>query len=1091
LIPLRDDLDSPDNALIEAAVSSKVEKLATDLAGAEPEIGEDAPESGIDTGSQVFRDQTSLGISFLTEWSTESSLLVAFKGARYEPFDVRITQHPREWWVRRPLARDEEFAARDLQTSGRVIRRINSPETQPQVSLDIEVKARPYQDDSSRQLITVTVTNRSDGRGRDRRCVFQTELTCMVVGPNSDAAILAYPTAQTLALDHDERSAGLLYRDRAPFAVGHGCAADWELARDGSGRAVSVSSSAFPTVEVAPITPDISRPDGTSLAIPMRSLSGIDGGLHLDQLRELVDHYRAWIDEQFGLIDGLHSPENQETALRHLDVCRAAAQRVHSGIEFLARDRRAARAFELANRAMLLQRVRSRAIRRQLPDEQAGRLTFSAPNTSVEESLAGPTRAEWRPFQMAFILSNLESTALADHPDRLNVDLLWFPTGGGKTEAYLGLAAFAIFYRRIGDPADVGVTVLMRYTLRLLTAQQFQRAAALICAMEYIRREIASELGAKPISIGMWVGGGSTPNRRKQAIDLLERLAKFDTNLDASFVLDACPWCGAQLIPSPPRGRGRAKGQRSLAKWGYEKAGSSVRVHCTDNTCAFASTLPVLVVDDEIYDSPPDFLLGTVDKFAQLAWRDDARAIFGFGATGEREAAPPSLIIQDELHLIAGPLGSIAGGYEGVIEELCTDRRDGDCIRPKIIASTATIRGFREHVQALFGRDQVSLFPPPGVNADDSFFARVAIDQNGRQRPGKRFVGVMAPGYKTHQNAIARVVGTFHQLVGQLPDDDEVRNPWWTNLMFFGSLRELGNSLTLVNAGMPTFVRLAARRFGKTEKGDLRFIRNPIELTGRLSGADIPKQLAAIETNYRAERGKYDPPPVDLCLATNIIEVGVDVDRLSVMTVVGQPKATASYIQATGRIGRLWQEQPGLVLTVFSPSRARDRSYYEQFRSVHEQLYAQVEPTTLTPFAPPAVERTLHGAMLAYVRQRMPIGASPDPLPRALIDEFWTIYKRRIELLPKTQVQLDAIQQVFERRRQEWAHWQHTAWEDTGEPDRLGLARRAGETVSNLTKDTSWPVLSSMRNVDADCRLSVPLPSAIPMAGEKDGTGSY
>jgi ATP-dependent helicase YprA (DUF1998 family) len=660
--------------------------------------------------------------------------------------------------------------------------------------------------------------------------------------------------------------------------------------------------------------------------------------------------------------------------------------------------------------------------------------------------------------------------------------LLWFPTGGGKTEAYLGLAAFTIFHRRLMDPQDSGTTVLMRYTLRLLTAQQFQRASALICAMDYIRAEHQSELGTKPIRIGMWVGGGSTPNRSSHAIELLSKLKKHESNLDASFVLDRCPWCGAQLIPEPPFGRARLEKKRPPSRWGYELAGDTVKAVCTDPACPFRPGLPISVIDDVLYANPPEFLLGTVDKFAQLAWRSDARVLFGLNAHGDRASSPPSLIIQDELHLIAGPLGSIAGGYEPVIEDLCTDRRGNSPIPPKIIASTATIQGYREHVLALFGRSEVALFPPPGIDANESYFARVARDANDQPIIGKRYLGILAPGYKSHQNAISRVIGTMHQSVGQLESDSETRNPWWTNLLFFGSLRELGNCLTLLSAGIPTFIKVTARRSGRTQK-DQRFIRNPIELTGRLSGSEVPKQLSAIELDYQIDGDGKQNWAVDLCLATNIIEVGVDVDRLSLMTVIGQPKSMASYIQATGRVGRRWDKQPGLILTVYSPSRARDRSYYEQFRSVHERLYAQVEPTTLTPFAPPALERTMHCALMAYVRQHIPEKDLPDPTPTALIDQFWDVFSTR--LTGKFEQFREPARAVFEQRKREWTYRRPTRWESKDATE-VGLAYHAGEYVPDLVRTSAWPVLGSMRNVDADCRLAIPWPTDTNQAAAEE-----
>src|SRR5690606_20031614 len=141
-----------------------------------------------------------------------------------------------------------------------------------------------------------------------------------------------------------------------------------------------------------------------------------------------------------------------------------------------------------------------------------------------------------------FILMNLRSIVIPSEEDREVVDVIWFPTGGGKTEAYLGLAAFVILFRRISDPSSRGTVVLTRYTLRLLTAQQYQRAASLICALEYLRRRNPVELGDHPFTIGLWVGSGLTPNTEADAVRLLQRMLR-EGGRDNPFVLLSCPWC--------------------------------------------------------------------------------------------------------------------------------------------------------------------------------------------------------------------------------------------------------------------------------------------------------------------------------------------------------------------------------------------------------------------------------------------------------------------------------------------------------------------------------------------------------------------
>ena len=239
---------------------------------------------------------------------------------------------------------------------------------------------------------------------------------------------------------------------------------------------------------------------------------------------------------------------------------------------------------------------------------------------------------------------NLRAVAEPDCPERRIVDVIWFPTGGGKTEAYLGLSAFCMFLRRLRNPDHAGTSILMRYTLRLLTTQQFQRAASLICACEYIRRGNEDRLGSERFSIGLWVGTEVTPNSEKDAVTSLNNLLNHrGVN---KFVILSCPWCGAAMGPQKMGSSAKCKGYRKLARPGR------VRLICEDSDCDFSSDdgLPLAVIDEHIYESPPTLLIGTVDKFAMLAFRPEARRLFGI----DTPFPPPELIIQDELHLISG-----------------------------------------------------------------------------------------------------------------------------------------------------------------------------------------------------------------------------------------------------------------------------------------------------------------------------------------------------------------------------------------------------------------------------------------------------
>ena len=619
--------------------------------------------------------------------------------------------------------------------------------------------------------------------------------------------------------------------------------------------------------------------------------------------------------------------------------------------------------------------------------------------------------------------------------------------------------------RRLAGPEDNGVQVLMRYTLRLLTAQQFQRASGLICAMEYLRRKCPEELGRNPFSIGIWLGGATTPNRRQSAIQSWKVLNGNPRNAENPFILTNCPWCRAQIGPIEYPER---KPKNSPGVLGYERQGNTVVFKCSDKmNCEFRNGLPVYVIDEDIYDSRPDLVIGTVDKFAMLSWRPEARALFGVSTTGVQEFSPPGLIIQDELHLISGPLGSMVGLYEALIEELCTDRRHAQSVQPKIVSSTATIRRYADQIKALYARDDVVLFPPSGLDASDSFFARFARRDDGSLDHGRKFLGVHAPGLGSMQTVQVRSFCSLLQTpVSMSPED---RDPWWTLMVFFNSLRELGTTLSLFQSDIQDYLRALGNRTGK-QYSALRQLRDIQELTGRLRSSEVPRAISKLETSCTSASGDS---AVDVCLASNIIEVGIDIDRLSIMAVVGQPKTTSQYLQVTGRVGRRWWERPGLIITLYGVSRPRDRSHFEKFRTYHSQLYAQVEPTSVTPFSPPVLDRALHAVMSGYVRQRgdEDQSDSPYPYPEDLIDVIRDVIRRRILVVDKEE--LSNFEEIFDKRKEEWRRWQRTQWGTFGQVDPDALLRQAGSYVAGHQKFLSWPTPTSVRNVDAECEAEI------------------
>jgi hypothetical protein len=497
------------------------------------------------------------------------------------------------------------------------------------------------------------------------------------------------------------------------------------------------------------------------------------------------------------------------------------------------------------------------------------------------------------------------------------------------------------------------------------------------------------------------------------------------------------------------------------------------------------------VVDQEIYASAPSLVIGTVDKFAMLAWKSQARAIFGIGMDGKRAVSPPGLIIQDELHLITGPLGSMVGLYEGVIEELCTDRRNDAVIRPKLIASTATTRASTRQISDLYARDKTAVFPPPGLDAGDAFFATYDRDDQGAIKPGRMYLGVLARAYGSGLTVNVRVFSALLAAAARVPEAE--RDTWWTLLVFYNSLRELGSGLTLFGADIPERLRDLQKRW---HPGDnRRFLNEVLELTGRLSNSDVPRALESLERTLETRAA------VDACLASNIIEVGVDVPRLGLMAVSGQPKNTAQYIQATGRVGR---ELPGLVVMAYDNRKPRDLSHFEQFRDYHGRLYAAVEPASVTPFTIQVMERALHGAFVAWSRQQ--ISDAEQANPRAFADDESPLYKSHLEfekhylerlrfLLRNDQAALAQAEKLFaetlKRRRRDWRSSLPIVWENTdmtGTSGDLPLMRRYGEPCKAEWLEKVWPTPTSMRGVDAECHAEVCMaPVDIPGAdGSED-----
>ncbi len=1075
---------------------------------------------------------SAMGLSFLVDLSTErQGLIVEVSAARYRRVVARIansggkSDSERDLWFRTPTVTARGgtptivIPTEQLAGDRRRLEFEVPSDGQHRLRLVVVSRPDPAGNDTLRLVTACLVNRQGRGIGRlDELCYFQCGLR--VAGGSSGGAIVAYPENDLQSRDPaDERQvARLLYRDRQTFAIGHGCAARWELVKpEGTWpqRASAIWTESLPVFETRATSADLRDSSGASLAVSMRKLAGLDPTDDgFSEVRRLLAAYQEWISQLEELeyvrpvIPNIPRPpiaaDLRPTAQLLLSRCRLCQSRIAAGLGFLiGEDRRstlARRAFQLANEAMLIAQLRSsRDVRTPAWDAASGRITWDRPVPTHDASIPDPSRGYWRPFQIAFLLMSIPGICDPEHADRQLVDLIWFPTGGGKTEAYLGLTAFTLLYNRLLGRDPGGVDVIMRYTLRLLTAQQFQRAALLFCAIEDTRRRHREELGEKEFRLGLWVGGDATPNDRAGALRSLRRLEGDPQHAENPFVLLKCPWCNARFGPVSDQrddlrrrrpGRGRPPGGSSpKSVYGYMarplpgRRAETVVFQCEDPDCPFSRhPLPISVIDEELYDSPPSLLIATVDKFAMLAWKLGIRRLFGIAEDATRTGFPPTLIIQDELHLISGPLGSMVGAYETVIDDLCTGPSPAHGFeRPKIVASTATISHAAEQIRALFARPHVALFPPSGLEAGDSFFARDARDESGALSPGRLYAGVMAPGHGSQQTTQARVFATLLQFPAVMEveaGDESERDPWWTLVCFFNSLRELGGAATLLVADARDYLRVLLDRHG-FGYGRIRQLLNWEELTSRVRSDQVPAAIQRLEIPFRRDARGGVRDTVEACLASTIIEVGVDIDRLSLMVIAGQPKTTAQYIQVSSRIGRR-QESPGLVVVVYSQTKPRDRSHYERFRSYHQRLYAQVEPTSVTPFSPPAVERSLHGLLVARVRQAEPVATATSPRPCPVVPGSPTrtalqrLVSERVRIVDPTE--LEHVLGQLDRRLAEWQSWDPETYGGFGaQPSGAPLIYPAGTPARIEWKGRGWPTLTSLRDVDATCEAEITL----------------
>ena len=898
---------------------------------------------------------SSMGLSFLVpkkartltatvRWGDYAQTEI--EGADDKPMAVWQRQ-PREVTVTVPLTGSGESVVHNVPDSGdlqlHVVERQISAE-------DLEEHIPP----GTRSVSIFLVNHRAPNEEEtDLAYAFQPEIEV-----RSDRPFVPRPDLRgARAAEWDERVADLHYADTPEYATGHGVSAEWEIIDDACHllRTTWIPSAEVEKTETVPVP---------GVKLSMEALGALPDGADAEVvLRPLVVQYRTWIDARRSDIAALQGAR-RETTEELLRFAGVAADRIERGIAMLVQDADALDAFRVANRAV------AQTLRR--------RLEIEAPR--------------WHAFQLAFILLNLPGLADPRDPNRETVDLLFFPTGGGKTEAYLGLAAFAMVLRRLRQPdekglAGAGVSVIMRYTLRLLTLDQLARAAGLVCALELERDKEGARYGEWPFEIGLWVGKAATPNilgrkgdGRSDSARAKVRQFKADPKGKPSPIpLENCPWCGTRFGPD------------SFALLPTDDHPRELRIVCTNFECDFTRdrALPIVAVDQPLYRRLPAFLIATVDKFASLPWVGQAGSLLGgaerHDGTGFYSAAepgkgtrlaaplpPPDLVIQDELHLISGPLGTMAGLYEAAIEALCVREMDGQAVRPKIVASTATVRRAEDQIQALFARPLTQVFPPPGPDRRDSFFART---MPASEIPARLYLGIAAQGRNPKvimRKAWLALMGGAERAyrdAGGHKNHENPADPYMTVLGYFNSLRELGGARRILEEEVQNTIKAygARRRIGE-EHGlfqDRKTFSEVVELTSRVSTDKVA------EARRRLECGFHEPHRVDCAIATNMISVGLDIPRLGLMVVLGQPKTHSEYIQATSRVGRD-DERPGLVVTLLNIHKPRDRSHYERFRHYHETFYLSVEVASVTPFSARALDRGFAGALVGLARHTEP-----------------------------------------------------------------------------------------------------------------------
>lgn len=936
--------------------------------------------------SSTLQNPSSIGITSCFGVDIEHPFTVTFQFSRYKSIEFHKDTKIRSW-RRSPYSINETILPRNLLST-----------TQRYIStqcpwVELSVSSRKSRVDNKIRVTTTVANTFEINEEKDRPRYRYSRQTDWIEWPHpnrkgwrvfKDEHVIHQPLISIhsnefedvrFMSNFEDELGALLYHEVEILAKGHNVGVDW--AKDGT----QISTDWVPATEIPKLVS--TQLDGIPQISQLSSISSRNDSLK--SLRYVMDDYTAWIksckDPANGYWAKVRERGLEERLMRNIDSAELTAGRIKDGIELLESSNEAWKAFVLMNKSIHLSQKCPAVL------EKKGDREFN-----------------WRPFQLFFILLNLtgitrNGSTPVSKDDREKLDLLWFPTGGGKTEAYLGLIAYSSFIRRIQGETNSATVSIMRYTLRLLTMQQGERATRLVLGMNQVLN--SENMDGAPFSVGMWIGNKTSPGSIKNAQKTLKKMAQGKPLRGAAnpAQLPECPWCGASFDEKEPEQNYRMNSA---------PPGKAFDLVCTNGKCDFyESPLPYSCIDEELYSAPPTLLISTVDKFARMCSKPEASVFLGKStAFSAYRRAPPDLIILDELHLLSGPLGSVAGLWEGALQSLMGDWK------PKYIAATATIKGAEKEVKSMFGRD-LQIFPPPMASIRDNFFSKEVETTEKDDSRGRLHVGLMAPPSSPrfgYYGSIASILQSAGIVSNQTTP--EFVDPWWTIISYFNSKKEMAAAHNMlgdqVGATLDLYasVRNEAPRDYKLNLDELHGGRRPSELKQAMANLEIPYG----ESNE----------PLDVLQTTNMFQVGIDIDRLGVMVLTGQPFSNAEYVQASGRVGR---QMPGLVLTTLRGSKPRDLSFYENFQTFHHRLYANVEAGSTTPYSPAVLDRLMRSIVMLLARVGVPNLAKNDDIrklrqadnQRAMkksISNFMEVLQSRIDdehLLFQTKESIDRM----------------------------------------------------------------------------------